>query len=48
MPGDIILKEGDSPTKFYFIMQGEVQVLSQFEDFLYFDLEECDEFIDPD
>lgn len=25
-----------------------MQVLTQYEDFLYFDLEECDEFIDPD
>lgn len=23
MPGDIIIKEGDAPSKFFFIMQGE-------------------------
>jgi hypothetical protein len=28
-------------------MQGSVLVISQYEDFLYFDKEECDQFIDP-
>jgi CRP-like cAMP-binding protein len=47
LPGDIVLKEGDSPSSFFFILSGEFQVISQFEDFLYFDKEESDMFFDP-
>lgn len=30
MPGDILLKEGDIASNFFFIMSGEMRVISQF------------------
>lgn len=42
------MKEGNAPTKFYFIINGEVDVICCYEDFEYYDEEKAEKFIDPD
>ena len=36
LPGDIIMKEGDIPSKFYFVHKGVAEALIELEDFDYF------------
>lgn len=45
LPGDIILKQGDSNEKFYYIHKGIVEVLQDDCDFIFFDFVKTEEFI---
>ena len=42
------MKEGDAPSKFYFIINGTVDVISIFEDFEYFNQDAAEQFMDPE
>ena len=45
LAGDIIMKEGDIPNKFYFIHKGVAEALIELEDFDYFNYKEVERFI---
>lgn len=42
------MKEGDASSKFYFIISGEANVISIFEDFEYFNQDIAEQFMDPE
>ena len=45
IPGDIILKEGNVSSNFFFIHEGLCEVLVELEDFLFFDFQQVKQFI---
>jgi len=45
MPQDVLVKQGDIGDKFFLILDGMVEIVSEFRDFEFFDFEQTVEFI---
>jgi len=45
LPGDIIVKQGQKTTKFYYIHKGFVEVIQEKWDYVYFNYQDVEKFI---